>query len=403
MNPLFEVTSKTIGDLTEERFVDVLNRLLRAEASHIGLLPALVSTSLRTKVADGGVDAEVRECDKASDWIPTGRSVWQFKSGDVQPAKIKKEFKAPDSEQADEQAEDENKRYLLEAIRDEATYILCIGDDLTPAKRQTREKAIEQCFNENGLTPRYQVLTAHEIAQWASTHIAISYLPEFGKPLSGDFMLWREWANLPKFIQEYQPDRQRISICQTIRDHIEYGNDIVHQRIEGMAGVGKTRLALEVFRPTRPNNNTLQPSDGLHDRVLYAQSPDNIPQGIFHWVSSHSNVSLILVVDECERIAMERLESQAQRCNGRLKLLTIGQAQQARAADTSRPDTFVLERLESNAMRILLRQNFKMWFSEDVIEFIIGKCTGFVKLAVALANAILQHPERASARELLET
>src|SRR5579871_2093878 len=121
----------------------------------------------------------------------------------------------------------------------------------------------------------------------------------------------------------------------------------------------------------------------------------------FHFVEVNPKAHLILVVDECSREIRDRLEHQAQRCEGRLKLLTVGLAEEARTS-ASRIDTYLLERLDDQSIRALLTKDYSH-VPMEAIDFIIRKSSGFVKLAVTLAQAILEHPEKASARELMRT
>ncbi|HLK61351.1 MAG TPA: hypothetical protein VKU00_32675 [Chthonomonadaceae bacterium] len=100
MNALFEVDATSIVRLNKEGFGDVLNRLIRAEASQQGLSTTQVYTSLRIDDPDGGIDAAVRDCAVVSDWIPIGHSVWQFKSGKVPVDKIRLSFRGGESESA---------------------------------------------------------------------------------------------------------------------------------------------------------------------------------------------------------------------------------------------------------------------------------------------------------------
>ena len=88
-------TSKDITRLFNEKepLVELLNRLMRLEATALGMLPTDVDTSLRTDNPDGGVDARTRNAPIGSQWIPPGLTVWQSKSGKCpDKAGLKKEL-----------------------------------------------------------------------------------------------------------------------------------------------------------------------------------------------------------------------------------------------------------------------------------------------------------------------
>jgi hypothetical protein len=58
-NPLFDIEERDIEYLTEPQFVDVLNRLLKAEAQKFGIPVQDVNTTMRLNDPDGGIDAQI--------------------------------------------------------------------------------------------------------------------------------------------------------------------------------------------------------------------------------------------------------------------------------------------------------------------------------------------------------
>src|SRR6266571_3920843 len=127
----YEVTEEDISGLNAFEFADLMNRLLRAEVSRIGLSPIHVQTSLRVQDPDAGVDARVREVAHQSPWVPQGLSVWQFKSGkDHEPADLRKEFAKP---------------LVQEALKQGGTYLVVIKEELGLVKQEHRETALREC------------------------------------------------------------------------------------------------------------------------------------------------------------------------------------------------------------------------------------------------------------------
>lgn len=207
MNPIFGLSEAEIARLPEQALVDVLNRLLRAEGSRIDLLPLNLQTSLRIHDPDGGVDACVRNDASGSRWIPEGLSIWQFKSSkDHEPAKLKKEFRKP---------------RVQESLKQGGRYCIVIGEDLSHLMFKRRRDALDACCGSANIpTERCQIFTAAHVAEWASEHPAIWFLPYFPRPASGDWMRWERWGMQDRFQQPFKPDQARQDIMAAPCIHI---------------------------------------------------------------------------------------------------------------------------------------------------------------------------------------
>lgn len=375
--PIYQITANDISRLSQEEFVDFLNRLLQAEGSRLGISPTDIQTSLRINDPDGGVDALVMNAPDKSSWIPSGNSAWQFKKSDIAPKDIKtEEFPKPG---------------VQKIVRTGGSYCLVIGEDLTPIKANNRNEALQECFTEAHLLPNRRLYTAAHLAQWASEYPAIALLPYFMRPAYADFMRWETWARQARFQTPFENDQQRDTIITAAREYLHGDNGLFHFRLEGLAGIGKTRLALECCRVP-----------GLQERVLYIESPNDIPRGLFHWLEQHTNTSAIVVVDECSREDGDKLQRQAERCSGRVWLLTVGLSQEVQTGHLATPGFYVLDKLSDEAMRHLLRTGFPT-FPLETLLFIVRVSSGYVKLAMAIATTIARQPEIVSIPKLAQS
>ena len=228
-------------------FVNFVNHLLRAEGSRVGIPPVNIHTSLRVNTPDGGVDACVEDNVQQSDWIPLGTSVWQFKSGkDHEQAKIRKEFQKPG---------------VQEVLKAGGSYCIVVCDDLGNNQLRDRKKVLEECCRGAGFpTDRARIYAADKIAAWAGRHPAIRLL--IGGPLPGGLCRWEQWASNPRFRQEFKSDQQRADIIAEVRRGLRDPSGPIRVGIQGLAGIGKSRLGLEALR-------AVNASDGLPERVLY--------------------------------------------------------------------------------------------------------------------------------------
>jgi hypothetical protein len=73
-------------------FTPFVNDLLRVESSAANLDGGQLTTTYRDNIDDKGVDAGLRRA-VGTKYIPSGDSAWQFKAGDLPPAKCKKELR----------------------------------------------------------------------------------------------------------------------------------------------------------------------------------------------------------------------------------------------------------------------------------------------------------------------
>ena len=375
----FQLTPTEIARLDEVTLVELLNRLLHLEAAALGVLPSDVETSLSTKAPDGGVDARTRKVPTGSLWLPDGLTVWQSKSGSAPTAKnLENEFKKPG---------------VQAALQAGGSYILWIGDDISvgsPRKEKTRRETIEQCCIDAGYPKeRCRLYFASQIAKWANQYLAV--VLEFGHSSLGELQLWDQWQGLIRYRQRFVPDSQRTAIIEKFRERLApTSQEFRFLRIEGLAGVGKSRLALEIFRKLQ-----------IADMVLYASQPEKVPADLWGYLS-HNKTNVILVIDECTFAAHKEFCERAEPCNGRLHILTIGPRYQTESIPSGTTDIVCLETLMPNAMRELLQGSFGL-MSEEMQDFITHVSSGFVKLAVVLADAMLRNKQLASATDLMRS
>lgn len=369
--PLFEVRAEEIERLDNNRFVDFMNRLLRAEGSAVGILQANIETSVRQYEPDAGIDARVTGA-SGSEWIPEGLSVWQFKSSDLEPYEIREEFQKPG---------------VQEAVRAGGTYCLVIGESLTPIRQRNRKEELVHLFVAAGIDPpHYRLYTADQVANWALQHP--SFALWFDHPV-GALTRWEKWANNPQFQLPFYADEQRSQIIEDCRRYLREDSDIIHLRIAGRPGVGKTRLALEICR-----------EEGLRERVIYADCPKAIPDEFWTWLENNLQTCAVLVVDECDHEVADRFARRAQRCHGRVRLLTIGPANgDIRFWPLG---FYLLEILSGEIIEKLLKESFPALPKEAVL-YVARLSSGYVKLAFLMAEALERHPEIVTTGDLVRT
>jgi hypothetical protein len=364
---LLEISAKEISDLDPFRFVELANHLIGAECDKLGISPYKVLTSGEINVADEGIDARIDDSEKKGDerYIPSGLSVWQFKSGKASatPKKLEREVTKPG---------------VLRALKARGQYVVAVGVNnpkTWPKQTKALQKAVRRKkFSQN----QVRLITPQHLKQWASEHPSTLLLPYFNRAL-GNCILQEEWERIPRHRGAYVTDDQRKEFEKKIAAFVARRDAPVHLRLLGRLGVGKTRLVLESLR-----------QKGTRERVIYAPDPDAVPPELFAWLKSKPVSSAILVIDECSRDELTSPLIQSEVCDGRVRLISI---------DTGEPfltdisgNCLFLDVLDDKLMGKMLEDRFKS-LSPEQISWIVRVSGGRPKLAVTCGEILAQRPD----------
>ncbi|HKM49767.1 MAG TPA: hypothetical protein VJZ75_01165 [Candidatus Bathyarchaeia archaeon] len=363
---VFEIEPKDIEKLDPIPFASFLNRLIDAECSKLGFAPTQLKLSSQTMSAEGGIDGQIMGGMGQTDqrWIPPGTSIWQFRTGEkkTQPKELAKEAIKPD---------------VLAAIKAGAYYVVAISPRCDKRKRTSREGAIKTALKRKKakVSLLWPLLPAEDLARWASEHLAMLRL--FNRPL-GNSMRVEDWEKVGRD-GLFEGDQTRKTIIEEIHKFTSQTGSPVDFRILGSRGVGKTRLVLEALA-----------SQGIRERVLYAQDPSCLPNDFWNLIRGNKNVSAIIVVDECEDDVATKLRDQAMTCEGLIRLITIDAGD--RFLNNTLPNYVFLERLPPESIRTILKNRFTT-LSPEQIDWIQRVTAGYVKLAVKCGETLAKNPD----------
>jgi len=357
----FEITAKEIAGLDPLRFVDFANHLILAECDKLSISPAAAKTSSEINVPDEGIDARIDDGKTTTEdrWIPSGLSVWQFKTGKAatRPGRL---------------AKDAAKLGVISALKAGGHYTVAIGIQSGPKLRKAQEKTLRTAIKKKGLDPdRVRLLTADNLMKWASEHPSISLL--LGHPI-GNCMRQEDWERIRAHHGSFVADEHRQDLIRKIRDFVRRRDAPVNMRVLGHRGAGKTRLVMEALK-----------EKGIRERVVYAQQPEDVPSGILAWVKRAPVSSTILVVDECDPDDSSKFRAHAEICEGRMRLLTIGVGEPF-LSDLS-PNHLFLDLLGDQSMSKILEDSFRSLPYEQR-AWIVRVAGGYPRLGVACAEVL---------------
>ncbi len=364
------ISGTDVSNLDQHSLAKVINTLLITEVSANNVPLTALDISARIHDPDGGVDAYV-------DWpigptheiLGPGRIAIQFKSGKITKAILAKEF---------------TKKGVQTTLKGGGRYLLLVGHDYNgPQVDKFRTELDTLCRNRRIPKGRSQVLFGSKIAIWIARNVSVLILVK-GYPA---FSTVETWLRHPDLQNPWKADRSREELLTTIRSFLggqaSADGDMI--RVEGPAGVGKTRLVLEAVNQT-----------GFAERTIFApNAADPSVQQLIARIQSDPKASTTAVLDECTREQQSVLKSYVDLSGGRLRLICIGPADVLGETSVVPTAVFLLMPLSKDKIDEILADAFAT-VPREVRETAQRLSSGYVKLALFIARILAQRRDISS-------
>jgi hypothetical protein len=353
----FDVDPQRI-ELLGAAFTTFVNELLASEAGRASLAGCQLRTDRQDETADGGVDAQLLRTDSTA-WVPEGDSAWQFKRGDLTPAKCAEEL--------------EGAAWARELLAQGAAYRQVLGKRLTPEKIASRvaalrDKAIELGVLTAAEVNRIEVLDANALGRWSSEFPSIALSPLVG-PSVGVIQPYSQWTSSNRHQTVWTADDSRSRLLEAIRESITSG-DSMDLRVIGPSGIGKSRLVMEAARDQE-----------FTPIVAYVPSADDVDSSSLSALV-RSESSVVLIVDECSARRHEKLAEQLP-VDSSIRLITIGIGDDQLDYPIKSP-VWQLEGMSEEALEQFLESNHaELW--TEARRLVVQYAAGNVRLADLLA------------------
>jgi hypothetical protein len=354
----FEISAKQIADL-DTRFTRFINLLLETEVAAERHPAHLLIVNENETTKDGGVDASIIDWPTGSDFIPSGTSAFQFKRSNFSKKECADEFR--------------NATAAHKIISAGGTYVIAIAHPLSGSLIDERHAevmkvAIELELLEETDGHRIRVYDANTIARWSSGFASLAVSDLVNGPGYGvlDYSNWA--AGRPHQVQ-WVPNQARTDVLERIRaDVVSLSSGDF--RIQGDSGIGKTRLAMEIFRDPE-----------LSPLVLYTPDATQIPMAVYQHL--RNGRPAILIVDECPpEFHIKVLEQLS--AGSPVRVLTLGPMG---SVPSSGPQ-FTLGEVESDLTKEFLKKNYS-GLSPQARSFIVRHARGNLRWTMLLADAVL--------------
>lgn len=377
----FEVTGQHVAALSERKLVNLMRRLLAAEALSGELPMDGIHVAAVVTAPDGGEDAKIEWSGgpERTRFLPARHSQFQLKAAELTPADAGSEVLA---------AAGEIKPMVRAALENGGTYILVSARSYTNSKLKAREASVRKSLAGAGLKFRddqVQFRDADQIALWVNAHPPVAaWLLEQTQPgLVGGFRDWSHWSgrydNFPWIAEaRLEPLRDRLRPLVAIPRGVA--------RVLGLSGYGKSRLVHEALGPTpREEGNALP----LSDLVLYAVESEVGSAAVKNIVQNLADASIraIVVVDRCSGETHQDLAAMVKRASSRLSLITIDH--ELPVSDRVPDDTILVERADDSVIDLMLKQIVPDLPSEDQRR-LVRFSQGFPQIAALLGQSWLR-------------
>ena len=372
----FEVTSEHVSALKAREFSVLIGKLLSAEAQESDIPLDGIHVSGEPSAPDGGEDARIewRDGPPRTGFLPGRLCQFQLKTGKISPAKAGKEvLDSLDSKEL-------LKPMIREVLEKDGFYIMLCSRDYSKKAIQARESSILENIRKHLEIEetRVQFRDSGQIAAWVAGRppAALWLLKNIHSPLANpSFGDWNHWSRRAEHFDAQWVEDPRLpdfrekllSIARTPKKAV---------RVTGPYGAGKSRLALEAFRPTQKEETS---GVRLSDLVLYAVESESGSSEInkLAWDLVNSKRRSVLVVDHCSEETRADLAGIVRHSDSKVSLVTINDEVPSDAGESNnvllrvnRADYYLIEKIVKSIDSNISEQDRRriVLFSDGIVE-----------------------------------
>ena len=322
MSSVFSVTAEDLRRLNPNEAVDIFRELLWAEASYLGIGRNLINVPSAITVSDGGVDAEVTNvlATIGHGIVKPGNTRYQIKTGD---------FNISKSGSIDEilfrEKMTELRPRIKSCLENQGTLVVVLFGWDNPDKTEgsTLQKFRDKLECLGYPQARIEICRANNIMSFLQPFPSLAL--RVNRRGIAPLQTYESWSSQQDMRGVFQPGQPQLDCSHEIEDRLRRSEEIVHVRISGVPGIGKTRIALEATR-----------GDDLRPFVLYTDSPGGLKNSAFmnELLMEDNCYSLILVIDECDDDDAWYFWNKLHSLWPRVKLITIFPDTEGQRKDT---------------------------------------------------------------------
>lgn len=316
----FEITWEHVSATDTTAFVELLRRLLTAEAKANEIPNSRIHVASNVNAPDGGVDGSIQweGGPDQTDYLPRRQVAFQLKNRRVGPSAAAEEVLSGSKKDSSRIP----KKQVKEVIRDRGCYVVLCSERYVRKEIQCRERSIRKALRDAGLSvddSQVQFRDADEIAMWVNEHPTVAiWVRDLTQPgTTGPFRTWKLWSRRSEHDRPPWVDDDRLApLRNRLVEQVSEPRGVLHA--VGLAGIGKTRLLLEAF-------GSGEADAAVRDLVMYADASEHLPADITSTVRNLADTGkrAIVVVDRCTAGIRRTLASMVGEEGSRLSLVTV--------------------------------------------------------------------------------
>jgi hypothetical protein len=241
-----EISIENIKALNAEQLTELLLKLLHLEYRKYNFPDCQIYVPQNITTADGGEDGRlITSNNKNSKWITDTFCLFQSKATAMSKSDCKNEILNTKNHTL--------KKKVKELFDSGGTYILFTNDDYVHQNLQDRIDSFREAIflvegQEYSENAKIKIYDANFIRDWTNEYIsAISFVQYCcGILRPKGIQIWSELKSYRNNSRDFKTNVEITNLINKIREDAFNNRNI---RIEGVSGIGKTRLICEIFSP----------------------------------------------------------------------------------------------------------------------------------------------------------
>ena len=377
METIFAVGNEHLARLTPEQSVDFFRELLWAEATALGIGKNLINVPSAITVADGGIDAEVKDvpAEGGQGIIKQGLTRYQIKTGGFSLSR-EGDIKAILFSEGNHALKPKIKSCL---DRNGTFVIVLFGCDNPEAQEDqsiNRIKAVLERFDSNYGGARIEIWRQNNIRGFLTLYPSLA-LKVTGRD-KGKFQSHKSWSQNDDMRNELRIGEVQSRVISGLQSELRRNDKTVHVRVWGEPGIGKTKLVLEAVR-----------AEDLQPQVVYYDSASQFRDSelMYEMLKEDNQFSVILVLDECDPDSRSYIWNRLKHCGPRIKIVSIYNEYDPTTGDISYFDIPPLT--EESISKIIQGYSIEKYQADRHSEY----CGGSPRVAHVVGKNLRENPE----------
>ena len=383
---LTRLEAKEIEQLTSGQLVELLHRLLFCEARKLGVGKPGILVPAQINVPDGGQDGRWNADIEPHDYIPRSLTLYQCKAEHIDAAMCRKEMtitkKAVRKKGSASPAALLVKDRVREALSEGGCYaFFCSKQEIESSRATSLNSIARGQLAKAGFTPHkdacVEFLGCNRIADWVNKFpAAIHYVRQVTKGFGGvHFYTMEGWGKLGSVSGPFFGNEAVGRKIASIREAL-LGDATRIIRLNGLSGVGKSRLVYEALRSHHDADIGQESLSASSVYVSYADIPADLIGFVSHLADNE--YSGIIVIDDCPPDIHSRIANIVYRSP--LRIITI-----FHEPEPSWSNSLLLgldpSEMEDVVERMLREDRQLVGRGEEAIKAVAGFARGFAQFA----------------------